>query len=264
MLCNTRKHGRSVGEKFLQSIKKDEISFGQEGLFIKLGEIRELVQQEWNKRWKKRFRELEAFKDEFGTCTVPQKNNPQLYKWCDKMRYTYSKLSQDRIKRLEEIGFQWQGVAYDETFEKRCRELIEFKEKSGHCNVPQRYTSNPELGKWCNHMRTAYTKIQNEMITDSNISQDRIDRLEEIGFKWKGVTCIYDETFEKRCQELIEFKKEFGNCIVPYKYTSNPKLGKWCSKMRGAYKKIQNGMITDGTNISQDRIDRLEEIGFKW
>jgi len=60
-----------------------------------------------------------------------------------KSGYNYS---QDRVELLEEIGFQWQGVAYDEAFEKRCRELIGFKEEEvGQCNVPQRYSNNPSL-----------------------------------------------------------------------------------------------------------------------
>jgi len=59
---------------------------------------------------------------------------------------TKCNLSQDRIERLEEIDFQWQGADYDEAFEKRCRELIAFKEDFGHCNVPQKYADDPSLG----------------------------------------------------------------------------------------------------------------------
>ena len=117
MLCKTKKQGLSVGEKFLRNITNNKISFGEEGLFIELGEIRELVQQEWNRRFEKKFGELEAFKDEFGHCHVPRKfvNNPSLGQWCSAMRFKYrrhqneintnSNLSQDKIERLEEICF---------------------------------------------------------------------------------------------------------------------------------------------------------------
>ena len=44
---------------------------------------------------------------------------------------THRNISQDRIERLEEIGFQWQGVDYDGAFKKRCRELTSFKEQFG-------------------------------------------------------------------------------------------------------------------------------------
>jgi hypothetical protein len=65
--------------------------------------------------------QLIRFKEEFGHCNVPQRfaNNPSLGSWCGQMRIAYKKiqkgikadrnLSQGMIKRLEEIGFQWNG-----------------------------------------------------------------------------------------------------------------------------------------------------------
>ena len=228
MLCKTKKQGLSVGEKFLRNITNNKISFGEEGLFIELGEIRELVQQEWNRRFEKKFGELEAFKDEFGHCHVPRKfaNNPSLGQWCSTMRGYYKKiqnemitdinLSQDRIDHLEEIGFLWQGVRASKynkrtnnmrgcgIFKERCRELIAFKEEFGHCNVPNNFANNPSLGQWCSTMRGYYKKIQNEMITDINLSQDRIDHLEEIGFLWQGVRASKYNKRNKTKDEEVE------------------------------------------------------------
>jgi len=116
-------------------------------------------------------------------------------------------------------------------FDKWCNQLLRFKEEFGHCNVPQRYSGNPSLGKWCNDMRNAYKKIQKGMKAHRNLSQDRIERLEEIGFQWQVVD--YDEAFEKHCRDLIAFKEEFGHCNVPIK--NNPSLGNWCGDMRKAY-----------------------------
>jgi hypothetical protein len=146
-------------------------------------------------------------------------------------------------------------------FEERCVQLLAFEDEFGHCNVPRGYADNPSLGSWCNNMRNAYTKIQKGMKTKLNLSQDRIERLEEIGFQWQGVD--YDEAFEKRCHELMAFKDEFGHCNVPKRCANNPSLGRWCGNMRAAHTKIQKGMKAD-YNLSQDRIERLEEIGFKW
>jgi len=41
------------------------------------------------------------------------------------------------------------------------------------------------------------------------LTQDQIERLEEIGFKWK-----IRETFEQRCRDLEAFKRDFGHCHV--------------------------------------------------
>ena len=48
------------------------------------------------------------------------------------MKGSYN-LSQDRLGRLGEIGFQWQVADFDE---ERCRELVVIKEEFGHCIVP--------------------------------------------------------------------------------------------------------------------------------
>ena len=52
------------------------------------------------------------------------------------------------------------------------------------------------------------------MKANRNISNDRIERLEEIGFQWQVLRTEYCKTFEKHCRELIAFKEEFGHCNV--------------------------------------------------
>lgn len=34
-------------------------------------------------------------------------------------------------------------------------------------------------------------------------------------------------SWEERCEELEEYKREKGNCRVPKRYKANPKFGKW-------------------------------------
>jgi len=46
-------------------------------------------------------------------------------------------------------------------------ELRKFKEREGHCNLPQRYSHNPELGRW--------------VIKRSKISKERASKLDSIG-----------------------------------------------------------------------------------
>jgi len=107
-------------------------------------------------------------------------------------------------------------------------------------------------------MRCAYNQIQQGQTPSRNLTQDQIERLEEIGFKWK-----LRETFEQRCHDLEAFKSEFGHCNVSSKNSVNPSLGNWCSKMRCAYNHIQQGQ-TPKINFTQDQIERLEKIGLKW
>ena len=147
-------------------------------------------------------------------------------------------------------------------FEKRCRQIISFRDEFGHCDVPQKYKADPTLGIWCKVMQTTHGKIQKGLMNQSRVlSQDRIVELEEIGFQLE--VCDYDGQFENRCDQLVAFKKEFGHCNVPVKYERNRSLGQWCSGMRSTYSRIQKGLPTKSI-VPAERIARLDDIGFNW
>ena len=102
----------------------------------------------------------------------------QLGKWQSHQRENYKKgkLSPDRIKRLEEIGFTWELL--DEQFEQGFQETLLYKERTGNTNAPTIYKT-PEgfrLGAWQSDKRNRYKK--------GKLSPDRIKRLEDIDFKW--------------------------------------------------------------------------------
>ena len=78
----------------------------------------------------------------------------------------------------------WKFVSQSMNVSNSYSILFQVKEDFGH-NVPQQYTTdNPSLENWCKDMRCAYKKIHKGMKTKNNLLQDRIERLEEIGFQW--------------------------------------------------------------------------------
>ena len=151
-------------------------------------------------RFEGRCKQLIDFIDDFGHhCHVPCRYsvNPSLGYWCGKMRCAYNQIQQGKapkfdltphqIARLEEIGFKWKverNVAMS-LFEQRYHALEAFKSKFGRCNVSRKYSADPSLGGWRNAMRCAYKKIQQGQTPKRNLTQDEIERLEVIGFKWK-------------------------------------------------------------------------------
>ena len=62
-------------------------------------------------------------------------------------------------------------------------------------------------------------------------------------------------------RQLCEYKIQFGDCIVPFKYPANPKLGVWVSKQRIKYRKHTE---ETSTSITAERIRALDGIGFDW
>jgi len=64
----------------------------------------------------------------------------------------------------------------------RFKELIEYKAKHGDCFVPDNYGPNKQLGTWVNTQRRQYRFLQQGK--HSQMTEERINKLEEIGFKW--------------------------------------------------------------------------------
>ncbi|CAJ1943335.1 unnamed protein product [Cylindrotheca closterium] len=61
--------------------------------------------------------------------------------------------------------------------------------------------------------------------------------------------------------QLLEFKKEKGHCLVPHTFDENPPLARWVKRQRYQYKLKQEKMVS---TLTDDRISQLESVGFVW
>lgn len=61
--------------------------------------------------------------------------------------------------------------------------------------------------------------------------------------------------------DLLQYKKEHGDCIVPRGYVFNPRLAVWVAEQRKQHKLRMDGR---SSSISQQRIALLEEVDFAW
>ena len=216
--------------------------------------------------WEGHFQKLVQFQAEHGHCGVPQNysiDNVKLGKWVSHQRSEYqnhlagkySPMTQERIDQLNSVGFDWGTtvIGWDGHFEK----LVQFKEVHGHCQVPQKYSVNDvNLGNWVSHQRSEY---QNHLTGKySPMTQERIDQLNSVGFVWGTAMIGWEGSFEK----LVQFKESHGHCQVPRNYTADDvNLGNWVANQRKAYKRFKDGRHS---TMTQERIDALENIGFKW
>ena len=119
-------------------------------------------------------------------------------------------------------------------WEERFEELKDYRKKYGNCNVPQNYQHNKQLGNWVSNQRREYKKFQKG--EKSFITIERIAKLKSIDFVWE-----VDELWEKRFNELKDYRKKNGNCLVPARYQHNKQLGLWVQTQRQHYKKFQKG-----------------------
>ena len=100
----------------------------------------------------------------------------KLDRWCTKQRAVYQqgRLSSDRVARLEQLGFVWNPRVT--SWEVMFVALAAYRQSTGNCSVPARWKDNPKLATWCNEQRVAHNS--------GKLSDDRINRLQEIGFRF--------------------------------------------------------------------------------
>jgi len=136
-----------------------------------------------------------------------------------------------------------QASSYEALWEQRLNQLIEYKEEKGNTNVPVRTKS---LGSW--------VKRQRELFKKGELSDDRINRLNEVGFQFEGKRggVHKDLQWEKRFDELVAYKEEKGDTKVPRPLG---KLGSWVRRQRQSFK--------DGA-MTEERTNKLNELGFDW
>jgi hypothetical protein len=201
-------------------------------------------------RWEQRIGELRAFKAEHGHCNVPQKYLPDrsLAIWvnnCRRLR-KQGKLDEDRIRRLDEIGFCWalrtrRFGARD--WDSMVAELAEFQGHHGHANVPHEWPENPELAAWLHAVRCNKRA--------GKLDAARVRQLDGLGVVWEPEQSRFEEMFAA----LVAYKKQLGDCNVPGTWPKDPKLAKWVTGLRASRK--------NGT-LAEERVQQLEELGFEW
>jgi hypothetical protein len=223
--------------------------------------------------WKNVFERLVVYKDQHGDCNVPAKYNdgdsPHLGHWVSFQRQCHKRgvLNQDRIDQLEQLGFVWRFEGGKKTnkqinnhdrWKNVFERLMVYKDQHGDCTVPMRYNDggSPHLGSWVYFQRQSYKS--------GVLSQDRIDRLEQLGLvlKFEGgkksnKQIRNDGRWKNVFERLVVYKDQHGDCNVPAKYNDgdSPHLGHWVNSQRRFYK---IGVL------NQDRIDQLKSIGFVW
>ena len=134
----------------------------------------------------------------------------------------------------------------------RFQQLKEFKDKYGHCYVPQRFHPNKSLGKWVHkHRQMARENVQ-------SIKVARYRALEKIGF-WLDPPDRIGISWNRRYSELLKYRNQFGNCNVPQRFAPNRSLGIWVHRQRGELKKM---IVGQQTKMTIKRAQALFEIGF--
>ena len=176
-------------------------------------------------KWHEKYAELVEYKDKYGNAMVPHTfpANPPLARWVKRQRHQRvlqkrgdprSSCTPERVALLDTLGFVWDS--HEVSWLQRLEELEAYKSKHGHCLVPSTYPTNAQLATWVKCQRRQY-KLFAEGKT-SNITQERIDQLNDMGFEWelrtpqKLVTDPIDESIADSVDEsFLSFFEVFSD-----------------------------------------------------
>jgi hypothetical protein len=180
-----------------------------------------------------------------------------------------SRLSENKISLLNQIGFPWVGRIYtppkkekltkikEDRWEIMFEILTKYHNKNNTCIIPTN-TDFKELRIWTYAQRAHFNK--------GILSKSRINLLNELNFPWKlkkgaipqkkkseNTPIPYDEVWSQKFESLKEYYLSNNTCNVHKKI--NSQLNIWCGIQR--HKNNSN-------KLSENRIALLNSIEFPW
>lgn len=90
----------------------------------------------------------------------------------------------------------------------------------------------------------------------SSQSVDSTDTMDQQRFK-----PFHEEKWNTRLKELMAYRQEHGDCLVPHTYDKNPQLARWVKRQRRQYKLM---LEERASTMTKERLDILNECGFTW
>lgn len=139
-----------------------------------------------DREWLKSYEELKAYFSEHGDCNVPAKyvtkSGKDLSEWVrvQRERYFSGKLKAERVKKLDEIHFDWLKPN-ERIWETRFLSAKAYYLKHGNLNVPVTYKDDSGyiLGRWVKRMRESRYELKTK-----GANGNQVKRLESIGMVW--------------------------------------------------------------------------------
>mmetsp|Transcript_14477 Transcript_14477/g.21926 ORF Transcript_14477/g.21926 Transcript_14477/m.21926 type:complete len:884 (+) Transcript_14477:31-2682(+) len=160
-------------------------------------------------KWNKFYEAFLKYKEETGSCLIPKvfEENQPLSSWAFTQRHQMKRrkdgkhnlLTDERIKKLNDIGFVWHAkknkewqeadrirkqAMVESMWQNHYKSLLEFKKKHGHTRVPKVYKHNQALSTWVFRQRAHYRRrTQGEDM--HSLSDERLQLLEKIDFQFR-------------------------------------------------------------------------------
>lgn len=225
----------------------------------KLDQIGMIWENRTTLKWEKGFSEAKHYAEEYGNLLVPATYiTPDGYRlgaWIRNQRTAQSndEMSEERIRRLTEIGMQWDPVSHK--WEIGYINALHYYQEHGDLLVPASYQTREgfPLGTWIRSQRLAKEGKKNH----KQLTETQIRRLDAIGMNW---SLNQSETaWMKNYQNAKLYFDSHNTMNIPFQYIASDgsRLGRWVARQ----KRMANGKAKGEVRMTSIRLKLLSEIG---
>jgi hypothetical protein len=252
----------------------------------------------YNSTWNLRLDQLKNFHERNGHFMIPSRDQSfkELATWVKTQRVLYRQYVEngnrtytggfgpERIKLLNEIGFDWDGMKSLEqqrnaTWWCRFEELKNFQKHFGHLDLDRKvfYSDassvlqlkelNVDINKlrhWVHTQRTSYRKFHT-IGKHTAMNQERIKALSSIGFSWNKRTGDWNDMY----QQLLDYRRRYGSYNVPVNIPENRThneawkqkvdLGRWIWSQKVTFQMYKNKeWLCNDTLKRMEMLDRID------
>ena len=230
-------------------------------LLEKLGFKWVVRESEGSLSWDERLKQLRQYKAEYGNCQVPRSytKNCQLGSWVHYQRQQYrlmmkgqrSQMTSERVTQLESEQFVWNMQGH-RPFEVRLEQLRQYKEQHGHCQVPIKWSENPQLGNWVHNQRKEYKRYKLRM--KSTLTPVRIQMMESAGFVWD--TRIQNSSSSVNVTSSVQRPVFYPNSAIQNAISTNEGMTQTSSEQKSTLSKVQDSTPNLEAQVYKSKLEQ--------
>eukprot|EP00804_Cyclotella_cryptica_P027031 CCRYP_013671-RA/>CCRYP_013671-RA protein AED:0.05 eAED:0.05 QI:161/0.66/0.5/1/1/1/4/672/562 len=183
-------------------------------------------------------------------------------------------LDQEKVDKLDSVGFTWSFERNGKSWEERFQDLIAFRREHGHCRVPRKEALYPVVVAFAFKVHKQRRQYK---LKDKSFMKYRYNALREAGFDFRprNVDVVpWNAGFE----ELVAFGRLNGHYNVPCPIPGNLnadryngddeqvsnafRLYKWVKRILNEYPAYSSGKSS--RLLNEERVRQLTDIGFEF
>lgn len=159
-----------------------------------------------------------------------------------------AELTEEQIKRLDELGFSWEG-RHKNTWDKAYLAVCEYKKKYGDLKIPVAYVTADglALGRW----------IRYQIDVGEKLPEEKKEKLLALGVSFEKT-----DAWEEKFALLKQYYAERGDLKIPANYVVN---GVWLARWLAEQKARLNGKSTGRSGkkktLTEEQAKRLMSLG---